>query len=58
VIFDKAHVPELDGSFVEKAQDLKEVHRDDDGGWLTGSIKKHKLTSARNRRAERRILRC
>jgi hypothetical protein len=44
VLVDKANVPELDESFVMKVSELKVAHRDDDGGWMTGSIKKHTLT--------------
>jgi hypothetical protein len=44
VLVDKANVPELYESFVMKVSELKVAHRDDDGGWMTGSNKKHKLT--------------
>jgi hypothetical protein len=44
VLVDKANVPELGESFVMKVSKLEVAHRNDDGGWMTGSIKKHKPT--------------
>ena len=37
-------MPTLDEHFVQNTKKMKLAHREDGDGWMTGTIKKHKIT--------------
>ena len=39
-----AEIPALENAVVNKTKKLEIAHRDDDNGWMTGMVKKHKIT--------------